>query len=118
MRSCDGDRCAGCRETSCKQLPVMRSVPCVLSMLFVPLYISGWVQLLHGLAARNHNGVWPRPRRASAEYCSPEDSEQSLGDKWCPNGDFGVRTIRKGPWSKRETRQRSQRVGTGQATVL
>lgn len=33
----------------------------VLSMLFVPLYINGRVQLLNGLATRNHMGVWPRP---------------------------------------------------------
>lgn len=56
--------------------------PClvVLSMLFVPLYINGWVQLLNGLATRNHMGVWPRPCRASAEYCSPGDSDKSLGN--------------------------------------
>ena len=37
--------------------------PClvVLSMLFVPLYTNGCVQLLNGLATRNHMGVWPRP---------------------------------------------------------
>ena len=49
-------------------------------MLFVPLYINGCSQLLNGLATSKHTGVLPRPCRALAEYCSPVNLEQSLGD--------------------------------------
>jgi len=79
-------------------------------MLFVPLYINGCVPLLNGLATSNHIGALPHPCHASAEYCTPEDSEQSFSDKWHLNRDFGVRPNRKGPWSKRELRQQSQMV--------
>jgi len=80
MRNCDRDRCARSHETSCNQPQVMGSVPCVLSMLFVPLSINRCSQLLNGLATSNHIGVLPCPCRASAEYCSPGNLEQSLGD--------------------------------------
>lgn len=50
-------------------------------MLFVPLYINGCLQLLNGLATSNHIGVWPRPCRALAEYYSPGNLGQSLGDR-------------------------------------
>jgi len=67
-------------ETSCDQPQIIGTMPCVLSMLFVPLYINGCLQLLNGLATSNHIGVLPRPCHALAEYCSPGNLKQSLSD--------------------------------------
>ena len=69
----------------------MRTVPCVLSMLFVPLYINSYSQLLNGLAISNRIGVLPCPCHVLAEYCSPGNLKQLLSDKWCLNRDLGVR---------------------------
>ena len=69
----------------------MRTVPCVLSMLFVPLYINSYSQLLNGLAISNHIGVLPCPCHVLVEYCSPGNLKQLLSDKWRLNRDLGVR---------------------------
>jgi len=79
--------------------------PClvVLSMLFVSLYINGCVQLLNGLATRNHTGVWPRPSPHLGWILL------SRGSRTCCLTIIGARIakeprrkIKHGPWSKIE----------------